>query len=87
MIKIYAIMIAVDPRLMNQFKTTAEAVLQVRKARQATAIERSRAGIGIPLFVVLAKILGALPCFARPKIVREAWNKRQFVQLHADVML
>lgn len=80
-------MIAVDPRLINQFRTTAEAVLQVMKAREATAVDRTNAGMGTPVFVVLAKILGALPCLARPNTVREAWKRRQFVQLQPDVML
>lgn len=34
--RIYAIIMAVDPRLMNQPKTTADAVLQVMNAREAT---------------------------------------------------
>lgn len=80
-------MIAVDPRLMNQFSTTAEAVLQVKNASPATAVESRRAGIGTPCFVVFASIAGALPFLASPKIVREAWNNRQLVQLHAEVML
>ena len=85
--RIYAIMIAVEPRLMNQFKTTADAVLHVMKAREATAIDRINAGNGTPLFVVFAKIFGARPCLARPKTVREAWKSKQLVQLHADVIL
>lgn len=83
----YAIMMAVEPRLINQFRTTADAVLQVMNARDDTAMESTRAGKGTPLLVVLARILGARPCFARPKTVREAWNKRQLVQLHAEVIL
>lgn len=51
-----------------------------------TATESIKAGSGTPLFVVLAKILGALPCFARPKTVREAWNRRQLVQDQALVI-
>ena len=85
--RMYAIIMAVESRLMNQPRTTAEELLQVKKARDATAVERSKAGKGTPLLVVLAKILGALPCFARPKMVRDAWKRRQFVQLHAEVML
>lgn len=85
--RMYAIMIAVDPRLMNQPRTTAEAVLQVKNASDATAVERINAGIGTPLLVVLAKIAGALPCLAKPKMVLDAWKRRQLVQLHAEVML
>lgn len=80
-------MIAVEPRLINQLSTTAEAVLHVRNASEETAIERIKAGSGTPDFVVFAKIAGARPCFARPNTVLEAWKSRQFVQLHADVIL
>ena len=68
----YAIMIAVPPRLMNHEKTLADAVLQDMKARQDTATESMSAGRGTPLFVVFAKILGAWSCLARPKTMREA---------------
>jgi len=80
-------MIAVEPRLMNQFRTTADSLLQVKKANDATTVDNISAGNGTPDLVVLAKILGARPCFARPKTVREAWNSRQLVQLQADVIL
>lgn len=80
-------MIAVEPRLINQLRTTAEAVLHVKNANEATAVDRINAGIGTPLLVDLAKILGALPFLAKPKMVRDAWNRRQFVQLHAEVIL
>lgn len=79
-------MMAVEPRLMNQFKTTADLVLQVKNAKDATAIDKINAGSGTPDLVVFAKIFGARPCLARPKTVREAWNRRQLVQLQADVM-
>lgn len=72
---------------MNQFKTTAEEVLHVMKARDATAIERMSAGRGTPLLVVFANIFGARPCLARPNTVREAWKSKQLVQLQAEVML
>lgn len=71
-IKMYAIMMAVEPRLMNQLSTTADAVLHVKNARPATAVDRIRAGIGTPLLVDFAKILGARPCLAKPKIVLDA---------------
>lgn len=86
-IRMYAIIMAVDPRLMNQFRTTADAVLHVIKAREDTATERIRAGNGTPFLVVLASILGARPFLARPKTVLEAWNRRQLVQLQAEVIL
>lgn len=72
---------------MNQLSTTADAVLHVKKARDATVIDKIRAGRGTPLFVDLAKIFGARPFFARPKTVLDAWKSKQLVQLHAEVML
>lgn len=86
-IKIYAIIRAVEPRLINQLRTTADAVLQVKNASAATAVDSSKAGSGTPLLVVFAKILGARPCFARPKMVLDAWNRRELVQLQAEVIL
>ena len=82
----HAIMMAVKPRLMNQVNTLAGAVLQIMNARQATATDRIRAGSGTPLCVVFAKTVGARSCVASPKTVREAWNKRQLVQLQALVL-
>ena len=81
----YAIMMAVEPRSMNQVNTLAGAVLQIMNARQATATDRIRAGSGTPLCVVFAKTVGARSCVG-PKTVREAWNKRQLVRLQALVL-
>lgn len=86
-IEVYVIIVAVELRLMNQFRTTADAVLHVKNASAPSAVDTSNAGIGTPFLVVLAKILGARPCFARPKRVLDAWKRRQLVQLQPEVIL